>query len=158
STRYSTARSPAGPQRSCSSTRRASTALLRRRAASPTCSVCRRVAFRSRSCAGETTSRRSCRGSRRRTRRMARTAAFAIPLGILLAWSWSRLELPRTGLWPLLLMVALGVAPAFLPTRRWRLAGLGVALLLAAAFALDARPYALGTLLHKAGRGFLDFY
>jgi hypothetical protein len=76
---------------------------------------------------------------------MARTAAFAIPLGILLAWSWSRLELPRTGLWPLLLMVALGVAPAFLPTRRWRLAGVAIALLLAAAFALDARPYGLGT-------------
>ena len=89
---------------------------------------------------------------------MARTAAFAIPLGILFAWSWGRLELPRTGIGPLLLMVALGVAPAFLPTRRWRLAGAGIALLLAAAHALDARPYALGTLLHRAGRGFLDFY
>jgi transglutaminase-like putative cysteine protease len=89
---------------------------------------------------------------------MARTAAFAIPLGILFAWSWSRLELPRTGIGPLLLMVALGVAPAFLPTRRWRLGGAGIALLLAAAYALDARPYALGTLLHRAGRGFLDFY
>ena len=42
---------------------------------------------------------------------MARTAAFSIPLGILFAWSWSRLEEPRTGLAPLLLMVALGVAP-----------------------------------------------
>jgi protein-glutamine gamma-glutamyltransferase len=89
---------------------------------------------------------------------MARTAAFAIPLGLLFAWSWIRLELPRSGVGPLLLMVALGVAPAFLPTRRWRLAGGGVAVLLAAAYALDARPYALGTLLHKSGRGFLDFY
>ena len=89
---------------------------------------------------------------------MARTAAFSIPLGILFAWSWSRLEEPRTGIGPLLLMVALGVAPVFLPTRRLRLAGVGLALLLAAAFALDARPYSLGTLLSRAGRGFLDFY
>ena len=58
---------------------------------------------------------------------MARTAAFSIPLGILFAWSWSRLEEPRTGIGPLLLMVALGVAPAFLPTRRLRLAGVGLA-------------------------------
>jgi len=89
---------------------------------------------------------------------MARTAAFAIPLGILFAWSWSRLEEPRTVMGPLLLMVALGVAPAFLPTRRLRLGGVGVALLLAAAFALDTQPYSLGTLLSRAGRGFLDFY
>jgi protein-glutamine gamma-glutamyltransferase len=89
---------------------------------------------------------------------MARTAGFSIALGILFAWSWSRLEDPQTGIAPLLLMVALGLAPAFLPTRRLRLAGLGLALLLAAGYALDARPYALGTLVSRAGRGFLDFY
>jgi transglutaminase-like putative cysteine protease len=89
---------------------------------------------------------------------MGRTAAFSIALGVLFAWSWSRLEDPRGGLGPLLLMVALGVAPVFLPTRRLRLAGAALGLLLAAAYALDARPYALGTLLSRAGRGFLDFY
>src|SRR5215211_4582540 len=89
---------------------------------------------------------------------MGRTAAFSIPLGVLFAWSWSRLEDPRGGIGPLLLMVALGVAPAFLQTRRMRLAGAAVALLLAGAYALDTRPYALGTLLSRAGRGFLDFY
>jgi len=89
---------------------------------------------------------------------MARTAAFSVSLGMLFAWSWSRLELPRTGIAPLLLMVALGVAPVFLPTRRLRFAGIGLALLLAAAYALDTRPYALGKLLSRAGRGFLDFY
>jgi protein-glutamine gamma-glutamyltransferase len=89
---------------------------------------------------------------------MGRTAAFSISLGVLFAWSWSRLEDPRGGIAPLLLMVALGVAPAFLPTRRLRLAGGAIALLLAAAYALDARPYSLGALLSRAGRGFLDFY
>jgi len=89
---------------------------------------------------------------------MGRTAGFSISLGILIAWSWSRVELPRTGIGPLLLMVALGVAPAFLPTLRLRLVGAAFALLLAAGYALDARPYSLGTLLSRAGRGFLDFY
>jgi transglutaminase-like putative cysteine protease len=89
---------------------------------------------------------------------MGRTAAFSISLGVLFAWSWSRIELPRTGIAPLLLMVALGVAPAFLPTLRLRLAGASLALLLAAGYALDTRPYALGKLLSRAGRGFLDFY
>ena len=89
---------------------------------------------------------------------MARTAAFSVSLGILFAWSWSRLELPRSGIAPLLLMVALGVAPVFLPTRRLRLAGMGLALLLAASYALDARPYAVGKLLSRANSGFFDFY
>ena len=48
-------------------------------------------------------------------------------------------------------------APALLPTLRLRLAG-GVALIAAWSIALDVRPYALGTVLSRTGRGFLDFY
>jgi len=89
---------------------------------------------------------------------MARTLAFSLSLGLLFAWNWSRLEDPRAALGPLVLVVALGVAPALLPGRRLRLAGAIVALPLAGAFALEARPYELGALLSQAGNGFLGFY
>ena len=55
-------------------------------------------------------------------------------------------------------MVLLGVAPALLPSLRLRLAGAGVALIAAWSIALDVRPYALGKVLGRTGRGFLDFY
>jgi transglutaminase-like putative cysteine protease len=90
---------------------------------------------------------------------MARTAAFSFCLGLLFAWNWSRLEDPRAGIGPMLLMIVLGVAPALLPTFRWRLAGAGVALLVAGAIALDvARPWSVDRIAVRAGRGFLDFY
>lgn len=90
---------------------------------------------------------------------MARTAVFTFCLGLLFAWNWSRLEDPRAGIGPMLLMIVLGVVPALLPTARWRLAGAGVALLFAAAIALDvARPWSIDRIASRAGRGFLDFY
>ena len=90
---------------------------------------------------------------------MARTAAFSFGVGLLFAWNWSRLEDPSAGLGPMLLMIVLGIAPALLPTFRWRIAGASVALLLAGAAALDvARPWSVGTIADRAGSGFLDFY
>jgi transglutaminase-like putative cysteine protease len=88
---------------------------------------------------------------------VAKTAAFSFLLGILIAWNWGRLETSRSA-GPILLMVLLGIAPALLPSRRLRLAGAGVALIAAWSIALDVRPYALGTVLSRTGRGFLDFY
>ena len=90
---------------------------------------------------------------------MARTAAFSFCIGLLFAWNWGRLESPATGIGPMLLMVVLGVLPALLPTFRWRLAGAAVALLLAGTSALDVdRPWSIGRIAARAGRGFLDFY
>ena len=90
---------------------------------------------------------------------MARTICFAAGLGVLVAWNWGRLEQPRPSFGSLALMVLLGIAPALLPTKRWRLAGAVAALFVAAPIALDvSRPYALGRLSSRAGRGFLDFY
>jgi protein-glutamine gamma-glutamyltransferase len=90
---------------------------------------------------------------------MARTAAFTFCLGLLFAWNWSRLEDPRAGFGAMLLMIVLGVVPALLPTIRWRLAAGGVALLVAAAIALDvSRPWSIDRIASRAGRGFLDFY
>ncbi len=90
---------------------------------------------------------------------MVRTICFSAALGALIAWNWARLEQPRPGIGPLLLMIALGIAPALLPSRRWRLAGAAAALFVAAPIALEvSRPYALGRLSSRAGRGLLDFY
>jgi hypothetical protein len=88
---------------------------------------------------------------------VAKTAAFSFLLGVLIAWNWGRLETNRSA-GSILLMVLLGIAPALLPTRRLRLAGAGVALIAAWSIALDVRPYAVGTVLSRTGRGFLDFY
>src|SRR6188508_322330 len=95
----------------------------------------------------------------RRSRPVARTIWFSAGIGALVAWNWGRLEQPRPSFWPLALMVLLGIAPALLPSKRWRLAGALAALLVAAPIALDvSRPYYVGKLLARAGRGFLDFY
>ena len=51
---------------------------------------------------------------------MARTLAFSAGLGALIAWNWGRLEQPSPSVGPLLLMIALGIAPALLPRVRWR--------------------------------------
>jgi transglutaminase-like putative cysteine protease len=88
---------------------------------------------------------------------VAKTAAFSLLLGVLIAWNWGRLETNRSA-GSILLMVLLGIAPALLPTRRLRLAGAGLALIAAWSIALDVRPYAIGTVLSRTGRGFLDFY
>lgn len=97
---------------------------------------------------------------------MAKTLAFSAGLGLLIAWSWGRLEDPRPGGWPFVLMVALGVSPVLLP--RWRmrfaselavlLALEALALLAAGSYALHARPYELGKLVGRLGSGFVDFY
>jgi transglutaminase-like putative cysteine protease len=89
---------------------------------------------------------------------MAKTAGFSFGLGLLIAWNWGRLERPHTGAAPLVLMVLLGVAPALLPSLRLRLVGAAAALLVASSIALDTRPYDLGAILGRTGRGFLDFY
>ena len=90
---------------------------------------------------------------------MVRTICFSAALGALVAWNWARLEQPRPSVGPILLMIALGIAPALLPRMRWRLAGAAAALFLAAPIALEvSRPYAIGRLSSRAGRGFLDFY
>ncbi len=90
---------------------------------------------------------------------MARTILFSAALGALVAWNWARLEHPRPEIGPLVLMIALGVAPALLPRKRLRLAGAVVALFVAAPIALEvSRPYAIGRLSGRTGRGFLDFY
>jgi transglutaminase-like putative cysteine protease len=89
---------------------------------------------------------------------MARTAGFSFGLGVLIAWNWGRLESPHTSAGPLLLMILLGMAPALLPSLRLRLVGAAAALLVAASIALDTRPYDLGTIVSRTGRGFLDFY
>ena len=88
---------------------------------------------------------------------MAKTATFSLLLGLLFAWNWGRLETGRSA-GEIALMILLGVAPALLPSLRLRLAGAGVALIAAWSIALDVRPYALGTVLGRTGRGFLDFY
>jgi transglutaminase-like putative cysteine protease len=88
---------------------------------------------------------------------VAKTATFSLLLGLLIAWNWGRLETNRSS-GPIVLMILLGVAPALLPTLRLRLAGTGLALIAAWSIALDVRPYALGTVLSRTGRGFLDFY
>ena len=90
---------------------------------------------------------------------MARTAVFSLCLGLLFVWNWARIEDPRSSVGAMLLMVLLGTAPALLPTFRWRLGAAGVALLVAGAIALDvSRPWSLGRIAGRAGRGFLDFY
>ena len=90
---------------------------------------------------------------------MARTAVFSFGVGLLFAWNWARLEDPSAGIGPMLLMIVLGVAPALLPTFRWRLAAASVALLVAGASALDVDgPWSIGRIAARAGRGFLDFY
>ena len=90
---------------------------------------------------------------------MAKTAAFSLCLGLLFVWNWARLEEPRASIGPMLLMVLLGTAPALLPSLRWRLGAAAVALLVAAMIALDvARPWSIGRIAGRAGRGFLDFY
>jgi transglutaminase-like putative cysteine protease len=90
---------------------------------------------------------------------VARTICFAVGLGALVAWNWGRLEQPRPSFGPLALMIALGIAPSLLPSKRWRLAGALAALFVAAPIALEvSRPYDLGRLSSRAGRGFLDFY
>jgi len=90
---------------------------------------------------------------------LAKTICFAAGLGALVAWNWGRLEQPRPGLGALALMILLGIVPALLPSRRWRLAGAAAALVVAAPIALEvSRPYAIGKLSGRAGRGFLDFY
>ena len=98
---------------------------------------------------------------------MARTLAFSAGLGALVAWNWARLEQPRPSLGPLLLMIALGIAPVLLPRARWKLrtqalglvAAEAVAVVAAASVALHVyRPYHVGRLAGRAGSGFADFY
>jgi hypothetical protein len=98
---------------------------------------------------------------------MARTLLFSVGLGVLVAWNWGRLEDPRPSVGPLLLMIALGIAPALLPPLRWRfvpqvallLIAEAAAVMTAAAIALHVyQPYHLGRLAGRAGSGFVDFY
>jgi len=88
---------------------------------------------------------------------VAKTAIFSLALGLLIAWNWGRLESPSSG-GPVLLIVALAIAPALLPTRRWRWTGAAIALLIAASAATKAPPWKLGTIISRAWRGFLEFY
>jgi hypothetical protein len=103
------------------------------------------------------TTRREASGLEEARAPVVKTATFSLLLGLLFAWNWGRLESGRSA-GEIALMILLGVAPALLPSLRLRLAGAGVALIAAWSIALDVRPYALGTVLERTGRGFLDFY
>jgi protein-glutamine gamma-glutamyltransferase len=98
---------------------------------------------------------------------MARTFAFSLGLGVLIAWNWARLEEPSPSVGPLALMVLLGIAPALLPPLRWPLVRQGVvlavaevaALLVAASIALKVdRAYHVGQLVDRVAGGVGDFY
>jgi transglutaminase-like putative cysteine protease len=90
---------------------------------------------------------------------MARTALFSIGLAALVAWNWARLEHPHPSLSWLALMIALGVAPALVPYRRWRPWAGAVGVFVAASVALEVyRPWAVGRLASRGTSGFLDFY
>jgi transglutaminase-like putative cysteine protease len=71
---------------------------------------------------------------------MARTALLAGGVAVLIAASWGRLEQPRAGLGELLLVAALGVAPALVPGRRLRIGAAVLAALAALSVAFDASP------------------
>src|SRR5262245_10029022 len=146
-----------GRCRSCSSTRRASTAASPFRCANRRSCDSRRAASRWWLFGAATTWPRSSAGSRRPAPQVAKTALFSLLLGLLIAWNWGRLEDPSEGA-AVLLIVALGIAPALLPSRRWRLAGAAIALWVAASIALEAPPWALGRILGRAWQGFLEFY
>jgi hypothetical protein len=90
---------------------------------------------------------------------VARTICFAAGLCVLVAWNWARLEQPRPSFGPLAVMILLAIAPALLPSKRWRFAGAAAAFFVAAPIALEvSRPYAIGKLSGRAGSGFIDFY
>ena len=89
---------------------------------------------------------------------MAKTATFSLLLGLLIAWNWGRLETDRSAAVPRARWSCSGSLRRSCPRCASRLAGAGVALIAAWSIALDVRPYALGTVLGRTGRGFLDFY
>ena len=101
-------------------------------------------------------------------RLVRRTLLLAVPAAAVVAWSWSRLEDPRAGFGELVLLSALGLAPALARRTRDRIVVALVAALVAAQRALDvspldARPFDeehdfFGPLLSRFADGFLGFY
>ena len=99
---------------------------------------------------------------------MRRTLLLAVPAAAVVAWSWARLEDPWPGLGELLLLSALGLAPALARRVRERVAVAAVAALVAVerglgVSLLDARPFDeehdfFGPLLSRFADGFLGFY
>jgi transglutaminase-like putative cysteine protease len=85
---------------------------------------------------------------------MCRTIFVSLLAGVLLAFSWLRLEEPREGE-RLAFLLALAVVPALLPRRQWRLAASLPALVLAAAVAFDDSPR---NVVDRAQTGFRSFY
>jgi transglutaminase-like putative cysteine protease len=86
---------------------------------------------------------------------MLRTALVSLGASVLVALSWLRLEEPRADGRRLVLLLAIALASALLPRRRWRLAASVPALLLGAAVAFDSSP---GAAFDRAQSGFKDFY
>jgi transglutaminase-like putative cysteine protease len=85
---------------------------------------------------------------------MRRTILLSAGAGLLIAFSWLRLEEPREG-GRLALVLLLALVPALLPRSRWRVATSGLALLLAAAVCFDASPR---DVLDRARTGLRSFY
>lgn len=89
---------------------------------------------------------------------MGRTAGLGAAAGVLLAWCWLRLERPHAGLWEAVWLVGLGVVPALLPRRSWRLAALVPAAVLAGHSAFGVWVVHPLRLADRFGKGFLEFY
>jgi transglutaminase-like putative cysteine protease len=88
---------------------------------------------------------------------MGRTAVVYVPAAVLLAVCWLRLETPRTG-GEAIVVLALALLPALLPSVRLRLAGAVVAALAAARVALGVSPFDEQGLWRELKDGFLEFY
>jgi protein-glutamine gamma-glutamyltransferase len=93
---------------------------------------------------------------------MRREALLAAGAGLLIAFSWLRLEEPEEG-GRVLLVLALALAPVLLPRRAWRLLAAVPALLLGAAAAFDVSPLGaphsfLAAVLDRADAGLRAFY
>jgi transglutaminase-like putative cysteine protease len=101
-------------------------------------------------------------------REAGRTALIVVVPGVLIAYSWARLEKPSPPPGQLLWIVLLGLAPALFPRLSMRLVAAFVAFLLAADTALrvsvlDARPFDghhafFGPLLSHFGTGLGNYY
>ncbi|HET7857104.1 MAG TPA: transglutaminase domain-containing protein [Gaiellaceae bacterium] len=94
---------------------------------------------------------------------MVRTAFLAGGAAAVIAGSWARLEQPRVRLGELVLIAALAVAPALVPTRRLKIPAAVVATLAATSVAFDVSPLVaphrfVGSLFDRASSGFRDYY
>jgi protein-glutamine gamma-glutamyltransferase len=85
---------------------------------------------------------------------MLRTLLLSVAAGVILAFSWLRLEEPREG-GRLALLLVLAVVPALLPRTSWRLWASLPALVIAAAVSFDETPL---NVVDLSQTGFRSFY